>query len=97
MVKFDDTRTDANEGEPGETIARDAGLPTEVVIPLNQSDIAVRLIHVKDNGSMMVGYQVLIDDVVISTLKLYHLFELCGFKPEEIQVSCKQLSGHLKK
>ena len=95
LVKFDDTRTDADEGEPGKTIDRDDGLPPEVVIPLNQSDITVRLIHSKNNGSMMVGYQVLIDDVVISTLKLYHSFELCGFKPEDIQVSCKQLSGQL--
>ena len=51
--------------------------------------------HAKDNASRMVGYQVFIDDVVISTIKLYHPFELCAFKPEEIQVSCNQLSGHL--
>ena len=68
-VEFDDTRSDADKGEPGETSDRDDGLPPEVVIPLNQSDITVRLICSKNNGLMMVGYQVLIDDVVISTLK----------------------------
>ena len=95
LVIFDDARNNPDADEDRDTITRDAGLPPEIVIPPNQSDISVRLIHAKDTGSMMVGYQVLIDDVVLSTIKLYHSFELRGFKPEEIQVYCKQVSGHL--
>ena len=43
----------------------------------------------------MVGYQVMTEEVVIATHKLYHPFQLGNFKSSEVEVSCKQIYGHI--
>ena len=71
------------------------GLPLEIVIPLDQIRIDVQLIDANENASVMVGYQVMIEVVVIVTHKLYHPFQLGNIESAEVRVSCKQISGHL--
>ena len=65
------------------------GLPLEIAIPIDQIKIDVQLIHANENASVMVGYQVMIEGVVIVMHKLYHPFQLGNIKPVEVQVSCK--------
>ena len=43
----------------------------------------------------MVGYQVRVEGVLVASHKLLHSFKLGALKLGEIQVSCKQLSGHI--
>ena len=44
---------------------------------------------------MMVGYQIMLEGVVVGTVKLYHPFDLGDVKPIKICVRCQQISGHL--
>ena len=97
VVQFDDVAVDADKNGPEEDGAEDCrhGLPPEIVIPLDQNKIGVRFVHKKDDASVMVGYQVMSEEVVVATHRLYHSFKIGDFRPSEINVSCKQLSGHL--
>ena len=71
------------------------GLPPKIAIPLGNNIIVVQLIHDSEDASRMVGYQVRVESVLVISHKLFHSFKLGDFKLGEIQVSCKQLSGHI--
>ena len=84
MVHFNDRRHEAYKPESDKSLDREQGLPPEVPIPLNKNNIGIRLVHASDSASRRVGYQVLVDNEVVATLKLYHQFALDSFEPNKI-------------
>ena len=71
------------------------GSTPKIPIPVDVKEIDIRLIHDKDDASIMVGYQVIIDEVVVSNQRLNSQFELGDNKPADVEVCCKQTNGHL--
>ena len=71
------------------------GLPPEISIPLDKNNIVVQLIHNSEDASRVVGYQGRGEGVLVTSNIFLHSFKLGAFKLGEIQVSCKQLSGHI--
>ena len=70
------------------------GLIPEIVIPPDQNAFDIQLVHDADDASTIVGYQVLVDEIVISTKKFNNQFELGSANPAAVDVCCKQISGH---
>ena len=94
-VTFGDARNDSGVDLSGNTVADESGLPPEILIPLNISDIKVRLVHSNECASRMLGYQILIRRDVIATHRLYHVFELGTISSADLEVSCCQNIGNV--
>ena len=95
VVTFDDDRNDSGVDLRGNAVSDDTGLPPEIIIPREQEDIGVRLVHSNESASRFIGYQMLIGDTVIVTNRMYHVFELGTFPLSELNVLCLQNIGNL--
>jgi hypothetical protein len=94
-VTFGDSRNDSGIDLSSNSVADEPGLPPEILIPLNVSDIKVRLIHSNECALQMLGYQILIRRDVIATHRLYHMFELGTISSADLEVSCLQNIGNV--
>ena len=51
--------------------------------------------HSDKTISLIVGYQVIVDGMLIATNRLYHSFSLGKHELLDVEVICAQVSGHL--
>ena len=75
---------------PDETV-----LPPDVLIPLDVEAIKIRLVHSSESDSRFFGYQILIRQEVIATIRLYHIFDFGTCSLAKLDVPCRQNIGNV--
>ena len=83
------------EGSPDELNEEESGMPPEIPLGLNDEVCTVQLVNSEDQASVIIGFQMLLEDQVLSTKKLYEYLNLGRFAAADIGVEYLQLSCHL--
>ena len=87
-IAFGDDMDEMIEGSPDELCEEESGMPPEIPLGLNNEVCTVQLVHSEDQAAVIVGFQMLLEDQVVSTKRLYEYLNLGRFAAADVEVKC---------
>ena len=81
------------EGSPDYLPDDDSGLPPKIHLPISSNHFSICFVVSDEDPSIVVGFQVLVENVIVTTKRLYDRFEPHCVR--SLVVKCYQLSGQL--